>query len=314
MSLLALLGIVGALATPAGEREPSAIEIATDSSCPSPDLIRAALGAFGTMTPSPGTTATVRARNDRIRVELRWPGHATMDVREVAAPAGCEARAQAAAVVMAAWLGTRASAPVAPGPAAPTVLAKTEPRTPPSPSARPPQPAPAREGRRHWLGVGLGAAAGGGTVPAGRVELAAERLSGEGIGWSVAVQSALPRNRMVGVGTSTWMRPSLNVAAQAGGRLGRIVLAADLGPTVGLALAWGSGYPSNLSDQTVAFGGAAGLRVELADGPSRPWLQIRVMDWLQAQRLRVDASPSAPVTENLPKVEGILAIGWSLLL
>jgi hypothetical protein len=299
MSGLAAL-VVGALASTAGAAP--AIDIASDSSCPSADMVRTSLDALGNPPPSLRATVTVRSGDDRLRVEFVWGGQRATDVRDLPAPADCGARADAAAVVLAAWLGIRPGAPVTAPP--PAVISAA------APAAS--LPTPPESARRWWLGLGLGAAAGGGVAPGARIELARASPSGRGLGWTIAVESALPRSRIVGAGTSSWIRPALALAGRASWRTGRTVLAADLGPVGALAIAWGSGYPSNLSDRGVAFGVAAGVRLEVADGSTRPWIELRAIEWLAPQRLRFDAPPLEPVTADLPGFEGFLTIGWSL--
>jgi hypothetical protein len=181
---------------------------------------------------------------------------------------------------------------------------------PVAPASRPVPPEEAK--RRWWLGLGLGAVVGGGVAPGARLELARASPSGRGLGWMVAAESALPRSRALGAGTSSWIRPALVLAGRASWRTGRVVLAADLGPVGAVAAAWGSGYPSDLSDRGLAFGVAAGVRLEVADGSARPWIALRAIDWLAPQRLRFDAPPLDPVTADLPGFEGFLTVGWSL--
>jgi hypothetical protein len=301
MNGLATLPLFAALA---GAGASPAIDIASDSACPSADMVHASLDALGRAPPSVRATVTVRSRDERLRVEFVWAGHSATDVRELPAPAGCGARAEAAAVVLAAWLGIRPGAPVTapPAPAAVVSAPAVERSAPGSPEAA----------RQSWLGLGLGAAIGGGVSPGARLELVRARRSGSGLGWMVAVESALPRSRMVGEGTSSWIRPALTVAARASWRTGRVVLSGDLGPVGALAIAWGRGYPSNLSDRGFAVGAAAGLRLEIADGSTRPWIELRAIEWFGPQRLRFDAPPLDPMTADLPAREGFLTVGWSL--
>jgi hypothetical protein len=72
MNALAALRLLGALA--GAMSPPPAIDIASDSSCPSADMVRTALDALGNASPSLRATVTVRSRDDRLRVEFVWAG------------------------------------------------------------------------------------------------------------------------------------------------------------------------------------------------------------------------------------------------
>jgi hypothetical protein len=167
-------------------------------------------------------------------------------------------------VVVATWLGTLPPAPAA---TAPVLTAPLLARSPVV--AAPATPADAR---RWWLGVALGASAGGGVAPAARVELARARSGGEGFGWIASLQAPMPRSQSVGGGTSRWLRTAVGLAGALGWRLGPVGLDVDLGPLAAIAIAWGEGYPTDQADQAVVFGLSAGLRAQLGAGPSRPWV------------------------------------------
>jgi hypothetical protein len=246
-----------------------------------------------------------RGDNDGLRLEFAWHGLAPIDMRDVRAPRDCGARADAAAVVVASWLGTLPAAPAA----APAAL----PAPAPVISRGGPAPPPAADARRWWLGLGLGAGGGGDQVVAGgRVELARVRPGGRGIGWIASLQGGLPRSRTVGAGTSRWVRPALGLAGTLGWKVRSLVVVADVGPLAGVTFAWGSGYPDDQTDQALVFGVCAGVRLQLGEGLSRPWLEVRIVDWPLTQRLRIDSAGGAPITANLPVLEGVLTLGWSL--
>ncbi len=298
--VLALVAAAGA-----APRLSATVDVASDSSCPSADMVRAALDALDSPAAARRAMVTVRGRDDGLRLEFAWQGLAPTDVRDVQAPRDCGARADAAAVVVASWLGVLPAAPAA----APAVV----PAPPPTISGGGAAPALAADARRWWLGIGLGAGGGGdGVVAGGRVELARARHGGRGLGWIASLQGALPRSRTVGAGTSRWVRPALGLAAAFGWRLGSLVIVADVGPLAGGTFAWGSGYPNNQTDQALVFGVCAGLRLQLGEGQSRPWLEVRIVDWPLTQRLRFDSVGGDPITATLPALEGFLTLGWSL--
>jgi hypothetical protein len=282
----------------------ASVEIAGESSCPSPDMVRAALDALDSPAPARRARVTVRERDGGLLLEFAWEGGGPTDTRALVVPSGCDARAQAAAVVVATWLGRLPPAPAATAP----VL--TAPAVAPAPVGV--APPPTTDAPRWWLGVGLGATAGGGVAPAARVELARARPGGAGVGWIASLQAPMPRNQSIGGGTSRWLRTALGLAGALGWRLGAVGLAVDLGPLAAIAIAWGEGYPTDQADQALVFGLSAGLRAQFGAGPSRPWVEVRLIDWLGTQRLRFDTPGTEPITADLPTVEGMLILGWSL--
>jgi len=278
------------------------LDIASDSTCPSVGEVRAALDRLGGGAPPRPASFSVYARPDTLRLEFRWGGDADPDIRELPMPGDCGERATSAAIVAASWLGVLPAAP---------------PAAPPSPMRSPlavataRAPAPTKRSPV-WLGLGLGMGAGGGAAASARVELTQDRVRGLPLGWTIAAQGTTPRGHSVGGGSPRWVRPMLAAAATATWQTPRIGWAADLGPVAALTFAWGSGYPSNVTDRAPSFGAAAGLRLQLAGGASRPWIDLRGVRWLTLQRLRVDVASGAPATEDLPAYEGFLTLGWSL--
>jgi hypothetical protein len=174
----------------------------------------------------------------------------------------------------------------------------------------------ASQPRRSWLGIGLEGSAGGGLVPGLRVELARLR-AGEGLelGWMASTLVTVPRSTSVDGGTAKWIRPAVGVAGVASWRKSRIQLGLDLGPLLGLTVAWGSDYPTNDTDTSVTWGITAGMRLQMVANSSRYWVELRVIDWLRRESLQHEISPSGPSGSTaLPSVEGLLSLGWSFAL
>ena len=307
MNALALFKIAPALALVAVPDAWQAVQIRSDSSCPSAAMVRDALNALGRPPSVRRATVTLETMSSRLRVAFGWDGASPTDVRELEAPADCGARAETAAVVASSWLGLLPASPAAAPP--PSTVGAVAP-----PAIRPASPVSPHVARESWLGVGLGAAAGAGIVAAARAELARLPADARGFGWAIAAQVSLPRRQTVGSGTSSWVRPALGLAGGVGWPLGRLVLAADAGALAAVTFAWGEGYPSNQNDHALAFGLSAGLRVALATTFARPWVEVRLIGWPTAQRLRFDEAGSAATVSDLPPVESNLTLGWSLSL
>jgi hypothetical protein len=317
MTILAVISILAAL-----ESSPASVSIASDSACPSADAVRVALLGLGGTQPPREAAVMVRNRNDSIVVEFGWPGDTQPESRELAVVPDCEARAQAAAVVIASWLGMLPQASLQTPPLGIpfaetryTMLsppAAVEPVTP-----RPSTAVAARDDRpamRSWLGAGLGAMVGGGVVPGLRVELAREQ-TGQRMawGWLTSAFVGLPRSRIIADGTSHWVRPGLGVAGMASWQHRRIQLGLDLGPLAGLAVAWGSDYPVNQTAQSLTWGWSSGLRLQVVSTSSRAWIEMRAVNWLRRQRLQHVVLPSGRLDAvDLPSWEAQLTLGFGL--
>ena len=290
------------------------IEIARDSSCPSAELVREALGSVGGAPPQRRVAVTVHDTPNGMLITFRWDGDGPADVRPVAAPAprDCAQRARAAAVVIASWLGTLPAAPVQAPPPPPAQNEPLPGADSPALVAVHPAPPPSSRAGQWWVGLGLGAGAGGGIAPGGRLELTHTGPSGRGVGWSVAAQSTLPRSRSLADGTSRWLRPALGLAGFFAWPFRAATVSADLGPVVSETIAWGSSYPTDKTDHALSVGGSVGVRLLIAAGPLRPWVELRAIEWLTAQRLRFDTADSGAATADLPRTELFAALGCSL--
>jgi hypothetical protein len=224
--------------------------------------------------------------------------------------------------------------PVVPSPPTPRSVSPASPPEP-QPSVGPPQPEPAStapaslaqthlaveaphalEPRRSWLGIGLGGSAGGGLVPGMRVELVRLRAStGLDLGWMTSTMVSMPRSTSIDGGTSKWIRPAIGVAGLASWRSNRVQLGLDLGPLLGLTVAWGSGFPANETDTSITWGLTGGLRLQMVADSSQYWIELRMIDWLRTERLQHEVLPSGPsVSASLPSLEGLVSAGWSFAL
>jgi hypothetical protein len=302
---------------------PATVSIASDSSCPSADAVRASLDVLGGGEPPRSAEVMVRNRDGRLVIEFGWPGSGQVESRELSVAFDCQSRAQAAAVVVASWLGLLPQASLESPPLGlpasepyvgvlpPTSPGKAVPPAPASPTvaARPPM-----EPTRAWLGLGLGTTAGGGVVPGLRAEFSRGR-PGTGTEWSwlASTFASLPRARTVGGGTSRWIRPGIGLAGVVSWHSRRLQLSLDLGPLGGLTVAWGEGYPVDQTSQSLTWGWSAGLRGQLVSPSSRFWIDVRAINWLRAQELQHAVQPSGRLdTNSLPSWEAQLMLGWSL--
>ena len=228
MTVLPVIRILAALQV-AGT--PATVSIASDSPCPSDDAIRAHLQALGGMQPPRSASVMVRNRDDHLVIEFGWPDDAQPQSREVTAAPDCESRAQAAAVVIASWLGILPEASLQSLPlgipfvetryvelSLPTTAGELgAPNSPPPAASVPIQNVRAQT--RSWPGVGLGTTVGGGVVPGFRAEFSRERTE-TGVAWSWLTSAFVswPRTQTRGGGTSVYLGLERGVAATATAR------------------------------------------------------------------------------------------------
>jgi hypothetical protein len=359
---MSAFGTIGVLAALQASAAAAVVDVESDSSCPSAKAVREVLDALGGRDAPRSASVSVRNHGDKLTVEFTWPGEAQSETRELAVESDCEARAQAAAVVVASWLGIlpgvalvssplgsppveiESSKIVPPTPPTPPPVEPSHPKTAsaaPAPiaeanaSVEPSHPEPvsvaaasvpealapvaaprAWEPRRSWLGIGLEGSAGGGVVPGLRFELAQVRGgTGFDFGWIASTLVAMPRSKSIDGGTSKWIRPAIGIAGLASWRSNRVQLGLDLGPLIGMTVAWGSGYPTNDTDASITWGLTGGLRMQLVANARSYWIELRVIDWMRTESLQHEVLPSGPSgSVELPSFEGLLSLGWSFAL
>jgi hypothetical protein len=224
--------------------------------------------------------------------------------RSMPAEASCQARAQDAALIIAAWLDTRNADPL--GLPVPVAARAKEPQV----------PARSRDTlvlARPRLSLGAGAfasldAQGAGAVLSGDVTWL--RLAGR-FGLRGTLSFPLPREMAVGSGRSRWWRPVLALGLHLPITEGTWALATDAGPALGLLIVSGSGFDHNHVDQALSWGASAGLRLAHQRGRAAYWAELRAWLWPGTQNVREDVRGSAPRLTALPLIEGHLGLGVS---
>jgi hypothetical protein len=220
----------------------------------------------------------------------------------------CESRAQAAALVIAAWLDTMTADPL--GLAVPIAL---PPAGLTSPQARAPvAEKPLLAQARLSLGVGALAsvdARGAGAVLSG--EAAWLRLVGR-FGVLVGLWLPLPRDMSVGQGSASWWRPVLALALRAPLTQGTWILDGGVGPALGLLVVTGNGFDQNHTDVAVSWGVTAGVRLaHRSTSKWAYWAELRGLLWPAAQNIRDQVAGAAPHLAALPRIEAQLGLGFS---
>jgi hypothetical protein len=299
---LVVVGSALGLAAPA-----LAAPLATsDSDCPSAADVTARLAGLWSGDNPASAAAHIRVELGQMTVDLVSEGEPAVS-RILPAEPDCESRAQAAALVIAAWLDSRPSGP----------LGEVEPATSPpleraglrAPEAieQPASPAPPRV----FLGIGGLAsvdARGAGAVLS--AEAAWLRLSGR-VGLGAGLSLPLPREMAVGQGKARWWRPVLALALRVPLTEGTWAFDAGVGPAFGLLVVAGSGFPQNHTDAVGSWGATAVLRLARRSRGRAYWADLRGLLWPAAQNIRNDVPGAAPYLEAVPRIEAQLGLGFS---
>ncbi len=281
--------------------------VTSDSDCPSAGEVAAHLAGLWSGASPASVAAHVRVEVGQMTVELVSEGEPAAS-RSLPTEPDCESRAQAAALVIAAWLDTVTADPL--GLAVPVAI-------PPAVPTVPQVPAPVVEmslAPLPRLLLDLGAFASGDARGAGAGlsgEAAWLRLAGR-FGLSAGLWFPLPREMSVGQGTARWWRPVLALALRVPLTQGSWILDGGVGPAFGLLVVAGSGFDQNHTDVASSWGATAGLRLaHRSRSKWAYWAELRGLLWPAAQNIRNDVSGSAPRLAALPRIEAQLGLGFS---
>jgi hypothetical protein len=280
--------------------------VTSDSDCPSAAEVTTRLTGLWSGDNPVAAAAHIRVQGGQMAVELASESEPATS-RILPAESDCGSRAQAAALVIAAWLDSMPADPL--GRVEPVALLSVEPASLRAPIAETPLPAQPR----FSLGVGALAALdaqGAGAVLSG--ETAWARLAGR-FGLAAGLSAPLPRKMDVGKGTARWWRPVLVLALRAPLTQGAWILDGGLGPAFGLLVVAGSGFRPNNTDVAVSWGATAGLRLaHRSRSKWAYWAELRTLLWPAAQNIRSDAADGKTLNlAALPRIEVQLGLGFS---
>jgi len=296
------LGALCLAATPAA----AAPLVTSDSDCPSAAEVTTRLTGLWSGDNPVAAMAHVRVQGGQMAVELASESEPATS-RILPAESDCGARAQAAALVIAAWLDSMPADPL--GRVEPVALLSVEPASLRAPIAETPQPAQPP----FLLGVGALAAfdaEGAGVVLSG--ETAWTRLVGR-FGLAAGLSAPLPRKTDVGSGSARWWRPVLALEMRVPLTQGAWILEGGLGPALGLLVVAGNGFHPNNTDVAVSWGATAGVRLaHRSRSKWAYWAELRALVWPAAQNIRSDAADGKTLNlAPLPRIEGQLGLGFS---
>lgn len=279
------------------------VEVRSDVPCPSATDLNARLQPLlprGSSEASERHLATVAdigpqpdgRRTLHLRL-LRADGSVIGD-RHLFLAGDCQAMAEAAAVVIAAWETEDPSALPAP-------VAESA-----------PAPAPAQVQASSFQlmgGVGAGAGFVGGIALLGNVEAQVGRSDSR---WRLrlSVMRELDRRVYLGSGHADWHHTMVAAGLVMHGALGAWVGSLDLGPSIGWVTVQGVGFKDNQESQSLEYGVAGGVRGGRRLGRWTLWAEARSNAWLRGQRaLLTDPNTRA----EMPRLDVSASVGTTFL-
>lgn len=262
-----------------------------------------------------GRAARVRVVEDggasrRLRVEIVAGDGAVLLLRELGGEGSCDERAEAAAVVVAAWLAQDATAsPAATSPSpSPSPPISSSPSSSPSPSppisSSPSSSVSSSSSSGRWE---FAAAAGvvAGTAPALRVDTLWAPFRGRAMLRASLLLEGTRESALAG-GQARWLRGAAGLGL--GYRLSGGAVAADLtlDALLGAVRVSGAEFTTSQSSWGGDLGGAAGVQVMRARGRVRPLLGFSVLGWLGQHRAEVGGVTE---TRAIPRVDFLVMVG-----
>jgi hypothetical protein len=282
--------------------------VSSNSDCPSAEAVSGHL--LGLLPAGGPENAAARVRNDgqAMRIDLSAPGEETQQ-RSLGAAGDCNARAELAAYVIAAWLdampvGTLKAPGIPPRERQPLESSGSvhlfDPEEPLSISTR------------TVLGAGvLGESDTLGTAAGGLLLIGMPSLI-EQTGWLFEASLASSRQLSVGQGTATFRRPTFTLALTYDFYRTRWAIRGRLGGSLGVLMVSGSGYAPNNSTTSVMWGLNAGLALARRWHQHECWLGVDTTGWPQSRRVLTRVSNSGTVlAKELPSWDLRFVLGYS---
>jgi hypothetical protein len=300
----------------------AAIDVGGDASCPSPAEVTAALAGLI----APARPATAGSGSERLEVAGRgavvsirlWSADQEL-IAERRLPQGqsCAERAQAAAVIAAAWeahlrAGAVPMSPLSGGALPPGAIAQPPPSHPQPPSshpvvtraATPPPPEPIRVVTGGAL---LASVAAGGVAPAVAVDGALVR-PGAAFDLVVGALAVGTHSLSLASGRGSWRRVGGFAGLQTGSVWQRVAVELQASVALTAVSITGESFPTTSSATVFDPGGMAALRLRLRGERLSPWLEAAAAFWPRTHSLFVMGSTDSA---ELPGFEAFLGAGVS---
>lgn len=286
----------------------SAARVSSNSDCPSAEAVSGHL--LGLLPAGGPENVAARVRNDgqAMRIDLSAPGEATQQ-RSLSVDGDCNARAELAAYVIAAWLDAMPVGTVkAPG------IPPRERRPLESSSTHffDPEGEPLSISTTIVVGAGvLGQSDTLGTAAGGLLFIGMPSLI-EQTGWLFESSLTSSRQLSVGQGTATFRRPTFTLALTYDFYRQRWAIRGRLGGSLGVLMASGSGYAPSNSTTSVMWGLNGGLALARRWHRHECWLGFDTTGWPQGRRVLTRVSDSGTVlAKELPSWDLRFVLGYS---
>lgn len=269
------------------------VVVSGDATCPSAEMILAALPAAASEVDWSGQTVTVEVTDDQLSLSL---GEAAGARREIPADADCAIRAESVAVVIAAWSGELGARP-----SDSPMFTLASPAPVLTPAKKP----------SHIVelgGAGFYSSLWGHAFGASLDVSRTPRKGGLGARALVAYQSA--RDATLEGGTNQISRILVGAALAYQVQHRPLFAAGDIGLVGTLTLARGSGYEPNQTASAANFGGSADVRAGLRLGRFSLWLNARGVRLLHGETVKVQStSPGVADSVGLSAWDVQLGLG-----
>jgi hypothetical protein len=267
------------------------------TTCPTPQAVEARLGPLV----STGAASDVRLAREGpvLHVALHAPDGRLTARRSIDGAHSCEALAEAAAVIVAAWQGDVGNRPLlaaeAPNGAAGDLRASAVPAYAPA------------------AGPGWGLAAAGGLslaakTPAPTAALGITHAPVPASPWSGRLGLAYqgPRESALGTGKLRWQRSVVELGPQLQGGAGPFGWALHLGGALGVTRLQGRGLADARDHQDFGLGISGGARLSLGRSGLRPFLELGARGW-PTDIVAYEGFAGGEMA--LPRVELLLTLG-----
>ena len=291
LSSLGMVAVVSSFA--AVVHAQATVVVHGDTTCPSVDMILAALPSARPDAAWPEMTVAVEVADDRLSLSL---GEGPAARREIPADGDCSVRAESVAVVLAVWAGELGAHPTDS-----PVLTIASPAPVLTPAKRPSQVIEL-DGSAFYSPLW-------GHAPGAWLDVSrTPRDGGVGVRVLGAYQSA--RDVALEGGTNQVMRFLVGAALTYALQRTHVFASGDAGLLGTLPRAQGTGYEPNQAASTANFGGVADLRGGLRLGRFSLWLNARGLRLVHAETVKVKStSPGVADSATLSAWDVQLGVG-----
>ncbi len=291
------------------------VQVRGDSLCPSASEVAAILAEV--LPPSEASyadTAWVEAVGLDLRIELRSLGGEIVFSRRVVSSGTCADLATIAAVVIASWTAERnpGISLLQPGVSAPSKPAASRPPSTTITETRGPAVPAQQKTREFELSLAVGSSeSSSGFAGAARAELG---MRGQRLGLRSAFAAETERKETIASKSVVWRRYDLSLGSTLAVVKRPVMLEARAEIFAGITTVSGQTFDVNRNATAVAPGVALALRLGTATDRVRPWIEIGGQSWLAGQEITVTRQGQSDSRAPLPRLEGRLFAGISLVL